>query len=76
MTVVIHHNPDCGTSRNVLAIIEAAGYQPIVIEYLKDWLDHPAVAGLVRRCRSHAAYGAPHHKITRQRYEPARPGRQ
>ena len=24
--VVIHHNPECGTSRNVLAIIEAAGY--------------------------------------------------
>ena len=35
MTVVIHHNPHCGTSRNVLAIIEASGYQPIVIEYLK-----------------------------------------
>ena len=26
--VVIHHNPACGTSRNVLAIIEAAGYRP------------------------------------------------
>jgi len=35
MDVVIHHNPDCGTSRNVLAIIEAAGYRPVVIEYLK-----------------------------------------
>jgi arsenate reductase len=34
--IVIHHNPDCGTSRNVLHIIEAAGYSPIVIEYLKD----------------------------------------
>lgn len=32
--VVIHHNPDCGTSRNVLAIIEAAGYAPAVIPYL------------------------------------------
>ena len=34
MTIVIHHNPACGTSRNVLAIIEAAGETPIVIDYL------------------------------------------
>ena len=34
--VVIHHNPECGTSRNVLAIIRAAGYEPIVIEYIKE----------------------------------------
>ncbi|MFN4091774.1 MAG: arsenate reductase (glutaredoxin) [Brevundimonas sp.] len=31
--VVIHHNPSCGTSRNVLSIIEAAGYSPTVIDY-------------------------------------------
>ena len=35
MNPLIYHNPDCGTSRNVLAVIEAAGYQPIVVEYLK-----------------------------------------
>lgn len=35
MQVVIHHNPACGTSRNVLAIIEAAGYTPVVIDYLE-----------------------------------------
>lgn len=35
MSVTIYHNPDCGTSRNVLAIIEAAGYQPTIVEYLK-----------------------------------------
>jgi len=35
MTIAIYHNPDCGTSRNVLAIIEAAGFEPTVIEYLK-----------------------------------------
>ncbi len=34
--VVIHHNPDCGTSRNVLAIIEAAGYSPVVIDYVRE----------------------------------------
>lgn len=31
--VTIYHNPDCGTSRNALAMIEAAGYQPEVIDY-------------------------------------------
>ncbi len=33
--VTIYHNPDCGTSRNALAIIRAAGYAPAVVEYLK-----------------------------------------
>lgn len=35
MNPLVYHNPDCGTSRNVLAVIEAAGYTPTVIEYLK-----------------------------------------
>lgn len=34
MSIVIYHNPECGTSRNVLAIIEAAGYRPTIIPYL------------------------------------------
>lgn len=46
MQVVVHHNPDCGTSRNVLAIIEAAGYQPTVIEYLKTGWTRPQLEGL------------------------------
>jgi len=33
--ITIYHNPDCGTSRNTLAMIEAAGYRPHVVEYLK-----------------------------------------
>lgn len=33
--VVIYHNPDCGTSRNTLAMIRAAGYEATVIEYLQ-----------------------------------------
>lgn len=33
--VVIYHNPDCGTSRNVLALIGNAGVVPTIIEYLK-----------------------------------------
>lgn len=31
--ITIYHNPDCGTSRNALAMIEAAGYIPTVVEY-------------------------------------------
>jgi len=35
MDVTIYHNPDCGTSRNTLAMIRNAGIEPTVIEYLK-----------------------------------------
>ncbi|MHC6151518.1 arsenate reductase (glutaredoxin) [Bradyrhizobium elkanii] len=35
MTVTIYHNPDCGTSRNTLAMIRQSGTDPVVIEYLK-----------------------------------------
>ena len=46
MDIVIYHNPECGTSRNVLAIIEAAGYTPTVIEYLKTGWTKPQLLGL------------------------------
>lgn len=36
MTVTIYHNPSCGTSRNVLAMIRQSGEVPVVIEYLKN----------------------------------------
>jgi arsenate reductase len=35
MSVTIYHNPDCGTSRNTLAMIRQSGEEPEVIEYLK-----------------------------------------
>jgi len=35
MTVTIYHNPKCGTSRNVLAMIRASGEEPEIVEYLK-----------------------------------------
>ncbi len=35
MSVIIYHNPACGTSRNTLAMIRASGVEPTVIEYLK-----------------------------------------
>lgn len=36
MDVTIYHNPACGTSRNTLALIRAAGIEPTVIEYLQN----------------------------------------
>jgi arsenate reductase (glutaredoxin) len=53
--VVIHHNQECGTSRNVLDIIRAAGYEPVVIDYLETGWTRPqllalfAAAGLTPR---------------------------
>jgi arsenate reductase (glutaredoxin) len=35
MTITIYHNPDCGTSRNTLAMIRGSGEEPEIIEYLK-----------------------------------------
>ena len=35
-TVTIYHNPKCGTSRNVLALIRATGIEPTIIEYLNN----------------------------------------
>lgn len=46
MNIVIHHNPACGTSRNVLNIIEAAGYTPTVIDYLQTGWTEPQLLGL------------------------------
>lgn len=53
--VIIHHNPDCGTSRNVVAIVRAAGYAPEIVEYLQTGWTRPqllalfAAAGLTPR---------------------------
>lgn len=53
--VVIHHNPECGTSRNVVEIVRAAGYEPVIIEYLQTGWTRPqllalfAAAGLTPR---------------------------
>lgn len=35
MSITIYHNPQCGTSRNTLAMIRNSGVEPIIIEYLK-----------------------------------------
>lgn len=43
----IYHNPDCGTSRNVLAMIKAAGYSPTVVLYRKVGWTRPVLAELL-----------------------------
>lgn len=49
MSVTIYHNPACGTSRNTLAMIEAAGETPEVIEYLKTPPSRDELASLIQR---------------------------
>jgi arsenate reductase len=44
--VVIFHNPDCGTSRNVVRIVEAAGYTPVIVDYLKTGWTKPQLLAL------------------------------
>jgi arsenate reductase len=47
--VTIYHNPDCGTSRNVLGLIRNAGIEPTVIEYLKTPPGRAELVDLIRR---------------------------
>ena len=63
--IVIHHNPECGTSRNVLAMIEAAGYTPKVIPYLETGWTIPQLQGLF------AATGVSPREVLREKSTPA-----
>jgi arsenate reductase len=47
--VTIFHNPACGTSRNALAMIRAAGYEPTVVEYLEVGWSRGELVELFRR---------------------------
>ena len=47
--ITVFHNPQCGTSRNVLAHIRAAGIEPEVIEYLKDPPSRERLLDLIRK---------------------------
>ena len=47
MTVTIYHNPDCGTSRNTLAMIRQSGAEPEVVEYLKNPPDRARLLELI-----------------------------
>ena len=58
-TITIYHNPKCGTSRNVLALIRNAGIEPQVIEYLKTPPTRDELQRLI------AATGAPVRELMR-----------
>ncbi|MDX1975370.1 MAG: arsenate reductase (glutaredoxin) [Rickettsiales bacterium] len=45
--ITIYHNPQCGTSRNALAMIRDAGHEPTVIEYLKQGWDRATLTQLL-----------------------------
>jgi arsenate reductase (glutaredoxin) len=47
--IVIYHNPECGTSRNTLAMIRNAGIEPHVIEYLKTPPSRAMLEQLIER---------------------------
>ena len=62
--LVIYHNPDCGTSRNTLAMIRNSGAEPTVVEYLKTPPSRDAIKDLLARM------GAPVRSILRQKGTP------
>ena len=49
LAVTIYHNPACGTSRNVLAMIRNAGIEPTIVEYLKAPPDRATLVALLAR---------------------------
>ena len=63
-TVTIYHNPDCGTSRNVLALIRNSGEEPTVIEYLKTPPDRATLMVLI------AAMGVSARAVLREKGTP------
>lgn len=51
-SVTIYHNPACGTSRNVLALIREAGIEPKIVEYLSRPPDRATLLDLLHRMRA------------------------
>ena len=49
LDIIIYHNPECGTSRNALAMIRNAGIEPHVIEYLKTPPSRALLVELIER---------------------------
>ena len=63
--ITIFHNPACGTSRNTVAMVQAAGYEPQVIEYLKTGWTKAQLRELL------TAMGASPRDILREKGTPA-----
>jgi arsenate reductase (glutaredoxin) len=64
MAITIYHNPNCGTSRNVLALIRNSGVEPEVVEYLKT------PPGRVKLVELVAQLGIPVRELLRQKSTP------
>ncbi|KXV76390.1 arsenate reductase (glutaredoxin) [Acetobacter cerevisiae] len=64
MTIMIYHNPACGTSRNVLALIRNAGIEPTTIEYLKTPPSRAELVSLIARM------GVPVRSVLREKGTP------
>jgi arsenate reductase (glutaredoxin) len=64
MTVTIYHNPDCGTSRNTLAMIRQSGVEPTIVEYLKTPPSRQRLKELI------AAMGIPVRALLREKGTP------
>lgn len=64
MPMRIYHNPACGTSRNVLALIRNSGEEPEIIEYLKTPPDRATLSSLIK------AMGIPVRDLLRQKGTP------
>lgn len=62
--IVIYHNPDCGTSRNTLAMIRNSGIEPLVVEYLKTPPSRTMLEQLIERA------GIPPRALLRQKGTP------
>lgn len=63
-SITIYHNPACGTSRNVLAMIRNSGQEPVVIEYLKTPPDRATLTALI------TAMGVPVRAVLREKGAP------
>jgi arsenate reductase len=63
--ISIYHNPDCGTSRNALAMIEAAGYSPTIVDYRNVGWTRPLLEALF------AAMDVRPHAVVREKGAPA-----
>jgi arsenate reductase len=63
--ITIYHNPECGTSRNTLAMIEAAGYAPTIVQYREVGWTRAKLEDLL------AAMGAKPRDVLREKGTPA-----
>ena len=64
MSITIYHNPDCGTSRNTLAMIRQSGVEPTIIEYLKTPPSREKLVELIK------AMGIPVRALIREKGTP------